>query len=110
MRIQWNSFEPAIPLDIGDDSDPPDYVVELNLPNGSQATVKSTQINGAGEVWLKVNGAPGSSGVKPKAHCIGKYAIRCYSYENDEKASVEVPITEFSLKGKTLRLTVDVCL
>lgn len=108
MRVIWNNFEPAIPLDLA--SDPRDYVCELLRPDGSQATVKSTQINGAGEVWLKVNGFLGSSGVKPKVHCIGAYAIRILTYENDEKPSVEAPITAFQLKGKTLRLTVDVCL
>jgi hypothetical protein len=108
MRIVWNSFESAVPLDIG--NDPPDYIVELSRVDGVQATVKSTQINGAGEVWIVLNGRPGGSGVKPEAVLLPEYAVRCYSYENDTTPRHEVPILSYVLKGKTLRLTVDISL
>jgi hypothetical protein len=108
LRIVWNSFESAIPLDIG--NDPTDFIVELSRPDGAQATIKSTQINGSGEVWLFVNGRPGGSGVKPEAVLVPNYAVRCYSYENDTTPRHEIPILNWILKGKTLRLTVDISL
>ncbi len=107
MRVIWNSFEGAIPLDIG--NDPPDFIVELLKADGGQATVKRTQINGAGEVSLTINGRPGSS-IKPEAVLVPGYAVRCYSYENDSTPCYEVPILNWVLKGKTLRLTVDISL
>jgi hypothetical protein len=107
MRVWWNNVE-CVPLDIG--NDPSDYICELASSSGSQLTIKRTQINGAGEVWLTINGRSGGSGVKPEVLLIGNYGIRCYSYEDDSKPSHEVPILSHSLKGKTLRLTVDISL
>jgi hypothetical protein len=106
LRVYWNSFEPPVPLDIG--NDPQDYIVELNSPSGSQLTIKRTQINGAGEVWLTINGRLGGSGVKPEAVIVPGYSIRAYTYENDGIASNEAPILSYVLKGKTLRLVVDI--
>jgi hypothetical protein len=107
VRVTWNQYE-VVPLDIG--NDPADFIVEISKADGGQATVKRTQINGAGEVWLVINGRPGGSGVKPEAVLLPGYAVRCYSYEDDSKPSYEVPILSYVLKGKTLRLTVDISL
>jgi hypothetical protein len=110
LKIYWNSFEPPIPLDIGDNPD--DFILELSRPDGSQATVKRTQINGAGDVWITLNGRLGDSGKKPELLVVQnterKYAISCFTYEDDSKPSRPAPILRSELKGKTLRLQVDV--
>jgi hypothetical protein len=107
LKVWWNNVE-LVPLDLGDNPD--DYNVEVSRPNGSQATVKRTQINGAGEVWITLNGFLGGSGKKPENLVVGKYSIRCYTYENDSKPSYEAPILWHEIKGKTVRIQVDVCL
>ena len=104
MRVVWNSYEPPIPLDVGDD--PKDYILELYRKDGSLATVKRTQFSTSGEVLIFLNGIACES-IKPEMLIIDRYAIRIFDYQNDNMPSNEAPILSHEIKGKTIRLRVD---
>ena len=104
MKVRWNPHE-IVKVDIGEDPD--DYVMELYRGDGSELTVKSTQFQ-SGELFVKANGKPAGTN-EPTLLVIGDYAIRVLSYENDDIAPVSVTILSHELKGKSLRLKVDIC-
>lgn len=107
MRIIWNNFEPPVPLDIGDDPQPVDFVVELLRADGSPLTIKRTQFSRAGEVWLFINGKSAGTSQELDPLIVDRYAIRVYSYELDEIPSHQIAIVGKELKGKSLRIRVD---
>lgn len=103
MHVRWNEFE-TVPVALNEADD---LIVEL-ASNGNNLTVKRTQFGSGGELAVIVNGSPGKSGKTPETLVIDKYAIRVFSYENDNIVPKEVPILSHEVNGKTLRLQVDI--
>jgi hypothetical protein len=105
MKVVWNSYSGAVPLDVSDNRD--DFIAEVYSPSDSLLEVHRTVINNADEVLIEVSAAAHEGEVKPLS--VAGYTISVLAYENDAVRHA-APIIKHEIHGKTLRIWVNACL